>query len=65
MHLEKFDGSDLLSLLSRLDFGSAEQWRWKGLRPGVRPVFFGPCIRISCTGRHQHPRVRLSLRKVA
>jgi hypothetical protein len=26
---------------------------------------FGPCIRISCTGHHQHPRVRLSSRKAA
>jgi hypothetical protein len=32
---------------------------------GLRPVFFGPGIRISCKRRHQHPRVRLSLRKAA
>ena len=32
---------------------------------GLRPIFFGPRIRISCTGHHQHPRVRLSLRKAA
>jgi hypothetical protein len=47
----------------------------KRLRPRARiPVHrvrafeksvFGPCIRISCTGHHQHPRVRLSLRKAA
>ena len=29
------------------------------------PIFFVPRIRISCTGRHQHLRVRLSLRKAA
>jgi hypothetical protein len=35
--------------------------RWKGLRP----VFFGPWSRISCTTRDQRMRVRLSLRKAA
>jgi hypothetical protein len=28
-------------------------------------LLFGPGIRISCTGRHKQPRVRLSLRKAA
>jgi hypothetical protein len=32
---------------------------------GLRPVFFGPWSGISCTGRHQRMRVRLSLRKAA
>ena len=31
----------------------------------VETYHFGPGIRISCTGRHQQPRVRLSLRKAA
>jgi hypothetical protein len=30
---------------------------------GLRPSFFGAGIRISCTGHHQYPRARLSLRK--
>jgi hypothetical protein len=42
---------------------SASRWR-KGDR-WASPIVFVPRIRISCTGLHQHPRVRLSLRKAA
>ena len=36
----------------------------KGVR-WATPFVFLPRIRISCTGLHRHPRVRLSLRKAA
>jgi hypothetical protein len=35
-----------------------------GVKAFEKPIF-GRCIRISCTGHHRHPRVRLSLRKAA
>ena len=38
-------------------FGKSDRW--------AAPIIFVPRIRISCTGHHQHPRVRLSLRKAA
>ena len=43
--------------------------RWQvdtlNLKPNLLSIFVGPCIRISCTGPHQHPGVRLSLKKAA
>jgi hypothetical protein len=46
---------------------------WTGAQASILPnrakafekIIFGPGIWISCTGRQQHPRVRLSLRKAA
>jgi hypothetical protein len=46
-------------LIPAFEAGTVKSDRW------ASPIIFVPRIRISCTGRHQPPRMRLSLRKAA